>query len=178
MYSDFTSTPVYNQPALRYPTVGVYSFFDIPMVLTSYTPTGRSPAVTAIEDLSRRGGGNVPWTGVRVGQGARTLGKLSLAGFIDTPMDTNNLPNIIRKGDSAPSGGGTNIFNVHYAELIAAAMEGRMVQYAQQNPVRIDPTYFRDPFGRVYTGITVLNFTANFMEQRPCRTNFTMNLQY
>lgn len=180
-WSSFTTTPIFNRPAIRFPAAGTIGEIEIPIHITKLSSQDEGTTVievsagALIDPASNLGSG-----GMAVSYGADKLSKVVLEGYIDTPATPlgnlfTSVPNIIIDGN-----------RVNYAEIIAAYFEGRTSTNSGGLWQQTYPKWFRDPFGRVYgnagpTGpvrfIRIYDFTAQRIEAVPGRTNITMTLQ-
>lgn len=166
----FSQTGTYNAPVLVYPTVTGLTIsgssvgsITIPLLLTNYSPPMARTSVNIITGMpfiipGLAVGGNA------VGIGITELPKAHLEGHIDTPLQasgTFQLPFIVLDG-----------IQYTYADLIAGFQDGRLANWGKQNP-----SAFRDPFGRQYNNVEVIEFTASYVETVPGRTTFTMVLR-
>lgn len=138
----------------------------IPLILTQYTSPNSGSKVGTISTLPSTDvydPSNSAYGGLRVAEGGSELSKINLAGTIDTPAIIGNtlaLP--------YPSTGGVN---ATYGDLIAMYTEGR-----SNNWNRVDPLWYRDPYGRMYYTPRILTYQASYIEGVPTRLNFTMTL--
>lgn len=172
MYQDFTSTPIFNKPMLRYPPTGSLAALQIPLHITEYKTPLREMKVNTINTLPRIGGGNVGYKSSLLQFGGMELPVITLQGWIQTPCTADgnnfNIPAL-----TYIEGGVTT--NVTYVERMVAYMEGRAVNTTPWT--KTDPDWFLDPYGRVYTSPRVIALTGTFIEGVPGRTNFSLTLQ-
>lgn len=105
-----------------------------------------------------------------VGHPAHILPRISIEGFIDTPCTQQGeyfLPTIVD----------TMGIKYTYAEVIAMMLEGRANSDPAYGWERLDPLWYRDPWGRIYGGPRILDFSATYVEGVPERNQFTMVLK-
>lgn len=178
-YSSFLATPIYDRCSLYLPAdpLGIFGDSEIIMKLTKLdNVTVNSTTVEwasgpVIDTVSNQGiGGNA------IALGVNQLPKLYFEGWIDSPYSVpttgedpmTTVPGIL--------GGDGNIYN--FVQLIAAYFQGNVsVSALSGSPwARIDPTWFRDPYGRCYQNPRILTFTASRTEAVPYRHTFTMTL--
>lgn len=162
-----------NAPALAYPKAAGFTFpanlspdtgdsnLVIRMTLTTLGVVTRKAKVNVVQS-SPILSGSLAYGASTISQGAMEVPKLQVEGFIDTPSTTTTpiLPQLT-----------AGSINYSYAEYIAMCWDG-----SAGNWNRIDPAWFRDPYGRVYANPQVFDFTASYVEGIPGRTNFTMVL--
>lgn len=162
-----------NRPQIVFPAItgllvsgAVASPLTIPMTVTSYVPPKRNAKTELITSIPLlHTGSNLSYGGTTVAEGNVETAKISVEGFIDTPtIDSGNyrLPYITLGGN-----------NLHYADLIIGFIEGRWSVPTWQ---KINPTSFRDPYGRVYNNPRIWDFNATFVEGVPGRTNISLTL--
>lgn len=136
----------------------------IRMLLTAYRAPSRNPTVNTITSIPLIDeSSNVAYGGITLSQGVQGFAKVVVEGHIDTPsteISKFSQPDLIIDG-----------FKMTYGEFIVSAIEGRV---AALNGVwrRTGPTWFRDPYGRVFNNPTVIDFTGNYVEGVPGRINF------
>lgn len=181
---NYTQTSTYNKPVLHYSMAddgyvtvnGAVDDIVIPMILTQYSGiegTGLINTVTTMP-IVRADQGGFAYGGNAISEGAISLPRLTLGGTIDTPFDTAGF-NDNNGGDPvfyAPAVNMNWAQNIDYAEFIIACMEGRVSQTYQ----RFDPTWFRDPFGRQFNNVRIIDFSASYVEGVPGRSSFTATL--
>ena len=169
-FQDFTTTPIFNQPAIAYPAIGTeQTAIVIPMRVFQYiglkrdrklAPMGVIPSVNPKT--------NVATGGTFITGGTMELPKLTISGQLDTPVAAATT----RSQFATPT---LTYFSqrVTYADIIAGCLEGRVTNTDGSS---IDPLWFRDPFGKVFTGIKVLRFDAKYVERVPGRQTFNLGL--
>lgn len=168
MYQDFTTTPIFRRAALRFPASGTQAQNEIPLVLDDYKPPTRTPQTNVVTSIPHIESANTVYGGTFRSTGSSALNKITMSGYIETPTQ--------KTGDTTPYA--TPLLKVDnkaytYADLIAMYIEGRLAG----NRTKVNPLWFRDPFGRVFTNPTIFDFTANYVEAVPGRTTFTMVLK-
>lgn len=169
---EYDSLTTVNTPMIRFPMItgltiagATPSTVDIPMVVTSYTPVSRGATVGVLGSIPIIDEG-FSYGGQTVAVGNIALPKLSVEGFMDTPTVASGayqLPDILLSS-----------IRLTYGELIAMYFEGRA---ASSGWGRVDPTWFRDPYGRVYNSPYIMDFSATYVQAVPGRTNFTLQLK-
>lgn len=172
-YEYDTATTTYSQPEIAFPTisgltnggVAVTPTVYIPLLVTNYVAPTRAASVGTVGVIPIISNKGLAYGGQAVMTGNLTLPKVKVEGHIDTPLisNTNPLSNIQLNG-----------FRLHYADLIAMYLEGRASAAGWE---RIDPSYFRDPYGRVFNNPRILDFNASYVEAVPGRTNFSLTLK-
>lgn len=180
VYHD-AETSVYNAPALCIPAI---SGLTVP---GNVAPDTGAPGQVVYLHLTSYGGINaeqinevttlpiltVPglsYGGQFAAYAPLVLPRITLEGYIDTPCTQSGeyfLPNV------HDSGG----IKYMYGEIIAMMMEGRANVGAGGEWQRLDPLWFRDPWGRVYNTPRILDFTGTYVEGVPERTQFSMALK-
>lgn len=175
MFAEFTKlvSPTYNSPQLVYPAIGANPALTIPLHITDYKVSTRNAKMNPITGLPLLHPlSNNAVRGVQIGAGTMELPKIVLAGHIDTPSETigvYRLPSFKWRGQ-------VQVLRITYGDFIAMCMEGRANQFDTAIFSIIDPTHFRDPFGRMYYLPRVTSFTGSYLEGVPCRQNFQMTL--
>lgn len=163
-----SETNVFDQPILRFPAItGVVTpggTWDIPLLLTTFDEPTRKPTTGTITGLPILAADNA--VGVTVAShGVNSLARIHMEGHITTPtthVGPNELPNIRIDGTYST-----------WADFIIMCFEGRSNAFYG----KVEPSLFRDPFGRIYTKLKILDFTAAHVEAVPGRTTFTMELK-
>lgn len=136
----------------------------IPLRLKSYTP----PSVKMAVDTY----GSVPEAQLpnkAAYEGIVELPKATMEGEIETPcvaLGQNFVPDVIVDDIRYTWGG-----------LIALLFEQEKLDGSGFYTDRVDPLWFRDPFGRIYTNPQIIAFEAAFVEQVPGRNTFSMTLK-
>lgn len=195
IYKNYSSEGAVNAPALRYPQLaGITAPANvspdnadaglvIPIRLTTYSGPTSKQQVNSIDlmPVFNPANGGFAVGGKTVSYGASELIKIQMEGYIDTPCTET-----IVSGESLNIPKPTlNSMAVTYADLIATYTEGR-ASISSVNVggttinnmwTRVNPTWFRDPFGKVFNNPKVINFSGSYVEAIPARTNFTMLLQ-
>lgn len=172
MAVEYDSIGTKNAPMISFPMIagmtiagGTPATVEIPLVLTAYTSVTRVPTTGLIGTIPIIDD-NFAYGGQTVSVGNIQLPKVSMEGHIDTPVTDSGgwqLPNIVLSGR-----------NLTYADLIAMYLEGRASAVGWR---RIDPLWFRDPYGRTYNSPFIMDFTATYVEAVPGRNNFTLQLK-
>lgn len=175
-YAPFTSTPIYNQCAILLPPAGPFAYTAIPLHLTkmdnqSVTSTTVEWASGPVMDLAS----NTSSGGNAIGYGVNQLPRLAIEGWMDTPYT------VPTTGEDPPAIPGVTIGGVIYnnPQILASYFDGRVLAGTTQplGPwIRVDPIWYRDPYGRCYATPRLLAFTATRIEAVPYRHNFTMSL--
>jgi hypothetical protein len=102
--------------------------------------------------------------------GPHTLPRVVIEGFMDTPCS--------RVGEYlTPQLIDTSGIRYTYAEVITMMLEGRANYLVGGGWERLDPLWFRDPWGRLYLAPRILDFTSNYVEGIPERNQFTLTLK-
>lgn len=195
LYKSYDSQGPVNAAAIRYPpTSGISApanvFPDqadsgivIPLGLNTYNPRSTKTQLSTIDlmPILNPNSSGFSIGGKTLGYGTKELPKLQLEGRIDTPC-SNSIVNgeVLNIPDCKFNG-----MNVTYADLITAFLEGRAnLQTTNLGGVsinnmwtRLNPTWFRDPQGRVYNDPKIISFTASYVEAVPGRVTFSMTLQ-
>lgn len=182
---DHTSeTGVYNQPQLVYPAPpsvtingSSVSTITIPLLLTTFSGSSRKPTVAQQSFIPIIVNGGLAYGGNALSLGPSELPKIQLEGTIDTPMVDESAGGAVPRTDKffIPNVLVFGYFRYTYGQLIAMFLEGRGAYSTTWG--RVDPTSFRDPYGRVYANPRVLDFTASYVEGVPGRNSFTMQLK-
>lgn len=195
VYKNYSSEGAVDHPALRYPSVAgitnvpnqdpdeADSGVVIPIRLTTYSGPQTKQQLGSIDvmPIFNPNDGGYAVGGKTLSYGQSELTKIQMEGYIETPC-TETTVSGEKLNIPTPK---FNSMNVTYADLIAAYTEGR-ANVTSVNAggvilnnmwVRTNPTWFRDPFGKVYNNPKVINFTASYVESIPGRTTFTMQLQ-
>lgn len=159
-------TGVYNKPALGFQPIGGVQVpsWECPMILTTFSPPSRKPKVNVITTVPIIRPSGFAAGGQAVTVAPNEFLKVSMEGFIDTPTvdyGEYRLPNILVDG-----------VRVTWLDFIVMGVEGRLNYWD-----RYDPTYFRDPYGRVYNNPRIMDIAGTYVEQVPGRTNFSMTLK-
>lgn len=163
-----TQTSFYNDPILQFPGsssivlqgVAQTGTFTVPLTLVAYSP--------AMPTFTHGQATMIPIDG-GIGAGVALtpsigLTQVRMEGFIDTPM--------AESADLYLSSLTLDGFRQTYADIVAAYWEGRMAGWQ-----RIQPTLFRDPYGRQFDNPVIMDFQASYIEAAPQRTNFTLVLK-
>lgn len=169
--------PATIKPAIAFPTISGISLPSVPapdtsstdavfqMTVTDYTPPGGKTGINTVVTIPIVNGDTM-YGGVALMDSAQELRKATVSGFFDTPTTASStwqLPNVVVTSTGA---------HITYADYIILCNEGR----ATVPWKRIDPLWFRDPHGRVYTNPRVLDFSASYTEGVPGRVNFQLTL--
>ena len=175
-YTEWTATPIYNQAALCY---SIFSSEDyiVPLRILEYQgtqkPVGSNPkqVIPRVLASGRAIGGNL------LINSPTPLPRIAISGELDTPIG------VLTSSATTPVSSmsfatpllklGTTVLT--YGDLIASCIEGR-IQISSDWKV-IEPTWFRDPFGRVFSNVKIEKFSATFVEARPGRQTFSMTLR-
>lgn len=176
----FTQTSTFNAPTLAYNGVQGLKYpgltlgtmpnpVTIPLVLDQYSGvTARSNVnvVTTMPVIQE----NFTYGGTVVGEGTSEFPRVTIGGYIETPSavdgDGNLVSLLLQKGEDNFYGG------ISYADFIIMCLEGRVSSTWQ----RFDPVWFRDPYGRQFTRVRVMDFNATYVEGVAGRTNFSATL--
>ena len=148
----------------------------IPLRVTSYQGVSRQRTVSQKQTIGRltlssnnRVGGNF------IGVGKMNFATLSISGEMDSPIAQFGIyatPTLRYPTNNS------NSYQVTYADIIAACIEGRVYDADNSNFYEsIQPLWFRDPFGRVFTKVKIRAFSAAFVEMAPGRQSFSMTLE-
>lgn len=178
-YNDYDSQTSTYSPGLQFDginglTIGgvtTHSFF-IPMILATaslptYTKSFNTQNVIPIYDM-RYG---IAYGGSFVSPQGTEFPKIRLEGSIDTDLTSAT--------EAAPYAGeqvaipivAVNSIPMHWIEVLKMFFEGRYL-----GNQRYDPSWYRDPFGRVYNFPRIHDLTAAYIAGVPERANFTMVL--
>lgn len=166
---NITQTATYDQPALAYnPVPGMFvagspNPYVIQLILQTYSGITAKGTLNTISSMPivRADQGGFAYGGIAISEGATELPRLSIGGYIDTTwVEVNN------------SGVLMNAVSVTWADFIIACMEGRVSNTWQ----RYDPLWFRDPFGRQFNNVRIIDFQASYVEAVPNRTTFSATL--
>lgn len=157
----------------------------IPLHINAHSSPSRKPKTgdLAMMPLLNVSNGTT-WGGHAAGVGPQELPKVSIEGFIETPTTSFTNKSGIADGRLPALIVSATTQRLTYAELISACLEGRAGastlhlgdDWSGVIWSRVDPLWYRDPFGRVYTYPKILDFSASFVEAAPGRTTFTMQL--
>lgn len=168
--------PATIKPAIAFPIVPGFSLPAVPapdtfvsaavfqMTVTEYTPPNSKSGVNIITTIPIVNSDTM-YGGISLSDAAQQLRKVTITGYFDTPtVQSGNwrVPDVVD--------GSGNRYT--YAEYMILCNEGRVTQPWK----RVHPLWFRDPHGRVYTSPKVLDFSANYTEGVPGRTNFQLTL--
>lgn len=177
MWRHFTSTtPIYSRPTLYYSGIGPYS---IRLRLTAYRIGTEVAKVANITSLPATYG-NTPAYGTNfLIEGTSELPKIQIDGHIDTPFTAAHeyvplTTPITKVGVKVQSSITLDGQRATYGDVIATAMEGRI---NPAYPTAVDPDYFLDPYGRVFSAPRIVAFTASYVPGVPYREQFQMTLQ-
>lgn len=186
IYEHTTETANYS-PVLNFPIVSgvtivvagstISTSLTIPMTLTTYAGPNRKATVSDVTLMPAIDeGSNLAFGGHVGGYGNDQLPKITLEGFIDTPVtalidagaDTNDPHKNLTVWDLTVNG-----LRQTYADIIAMYFEGRASTPTWK---RINPNWFIDPYGRQFNNPKIMDFNATYIEGVPRRTNFSMQL--
>lgn len=182
--ANFTQTTTYDAPAIAFPPIaGVTapsnrvpdnedSNIVIRLVLTSFTAPNRRAKTGIVTTLPIGAGSAWPAGGNVVSFGAQEFNKITIEGTIDTPCTASgsyNIPSLIISDGSLAS-------NHTYGEFIAKCIDGSINTYYTW-PIKVDPLWFRDPYGRKWTSLKILDYSATYVESVPGRTQISMTLK-
>lgn len=193
--TNFASIGATDACALRYPSLSNVSHpgnvtpdtgdsgLVIPLRLTSYSGLTSKPTTSSVDiiPIINPNDGGFAIGGKTISYSSMELPKIHIEGYADTPCTATTVSGELLNIPQAIF----NSMNVTYADLITAYMEGRAnLQTVNTGGITLDnmwtrtnPTWFRDPFGRVYNNPKVISFNASYVEQYPGRTTFQMILQ-
>lgn len=169
----FTQTTTYNAPALAYTKVTGITYPGgstadpqvIPLHLDQYSGLNAKSNLVQLSVMPIVSE-NFTYGGVVIAEGANELARVTLGGFIDTPTVSSSGFQLCDLKYSADNS------RMTWADFIVTCLEGRVSQTWQ----RFDPLWFRDPYGRQFTRVRMLDFTASYVEGVPGRTTFTTTL--
>lgn len=146
----------------------------IPLRVKAYnTPAAKMPTNVQGAGTILDPGSDQAFGGTFASHGTRELTKLSIDGEIDTPMTLLNDWRVPALYIENPADEEDESNRITYGELIAYYLSGQL-NVADNNWGVQNPSWFRDPFGRVYNNPRVLDYTANYVEAVPGRTTFNM----
>lgn len=169
-------TSIYNKPVLAYPTfagLSIGTSFEIPLVITTYSPPNSKNTMNNIAVLPIQGSGGFAYGGSAVGQGGSTNPSLVVDGFCDTPT----APSTGSSGESVMISTVTVNGIPHlYSEIIAMCLEGRALGTADGWD-GLNPLYFRDPYGRQFNNPRIIDFSASYVEAIPGRSNVSITMK-
>lgn len=157
-------------PDQETPVTGESAEVIVPLRIKNYTPPIAKSSIQTVETgyIMSPTDGNV-FGGKATSFSVQELPKAVMDGEIDTPIDSEtNLPSIQIEADDTP---------ITYGELIALYTEGALQVQSTGIWKRVDPLWFRDPYGRIYENPKILDYTASFVEQVPGRLNFSLTLK-
>lgn len=159
-------------PANTGPDAGNTSELVIPMVLTTYAAPIRTPKINTIGVVPMQttySGANTSWGGTILAEGPSQLPRIQLEGHIDTPRETD--------GDYEISALKIEDIRYSFPDYIATLWEGRGAFFASLGYwQKIEPLWFRDPYGRKFTNLKIIDFNASYIEGVPQRNSFSMQL--
>lgn len=167
-----TTTPVFNKASLYYSSIGGYGPYSILLRVTTYriaSETAKLQNVTALPaypSFSAPGFNTSLYGSNLLIEGVTELPKLQLQGHMDTPMTQ-----VGTKVQSTVTLAGQP---VSYGDVITTAVEGRA---GNEKGAVVNPDYFLDAFGRVFSKPRITEFTATYIQGVPFRQNFTLTLQ-
>lgn len=168
MIVDWQATPIYEQAALRYPAAGSYGQLEIPMRLTSFKPVSRKVELRVTEvpfrvDPNPNTIGYPSFT-----EAAESIPLLEFEGYMDTPLGNISgsfaTPLLYRGG-----------YPITYGDFIAQSFSGELSGTSLRE--RVEPLWFRDPYGRYYSNPKVQDFNCSYVEAVPQRQQFSLVLR-
>lgn len=168
MIVDWQATPIYDKAALRYPAVSSYGQLEIPMRLTSFKPVSRKIELK-VTDVPFRIDPNPNTVNYpSFMETAAAVPLLEIEGYMDTPIGpvANNFatPLLYRRG-----------FPMMYGDFIAQSFSGDLSGTSLKE--RVEPLWFRDPYGRYYSNPRVQDFSCSYVEAVPQRQQFSLTLR-
>ena len=170
IYTEWNSaTPVANfrQAALQFPNFATpASPVQIALRILTYKGVTRGRETKSLDLIPNYDSTtNRAYASAMVSTGKMGMPKIQLSGEIDSPIDpVTAMPTTTVAGYSA-----------NYAEMIAAYLEGRIA--GSGSPATVHPDWFRDPFGRTFSGVRIEHFDAAMVENVPGRATFNMTLR-
>lgn len=148
----------------------------IPLRLTSYSGVNRKRTISSKQSIGKLTlSTNTVSNSNFIGQSKMVLPTITISGEMDSPTSTSG--NYSLPSTSYPTNA-SNTYKLTYPDIIAACLEGRVYELNGSTKTYgvIQPNWFRDPFGRLFTGVEVRSFSAAFVEGVPGRHTFNMVL--
>ena len=154
---------------------------QIPLWLSAADFPIRKPKITEINTVPTPDEWGVSdWSTHTMFYGAAGALTTNISGYFLTPttpvvsLDTNQLSSQL---NPTPPGDNSNtFFGYSYADVIWAYLQGKLNQPSVYNFVRTDPTQYIDPYGNVYRGPVIQQFTADYTVGITTKQPFTMTL--
>jgi hypothetical protein len=172
-YEYDVQTTIYDKPVLAYnPVPGVVNGgnFEIPLLITAYTPPTRKPKVNIVTTIPIVN----PLTGHASGGSTISTGStefpvVTMEGHIDTPttLVTDDYGAQIQRPNLYVAG-----IYCTWFDFISMCVDGRINSYD-----RYDPIWFRDPYGRQFNNPRILDLSGSYVEAVPARTQFNLTLR-